>query len=151
MRIQYFEIQNFRRLKSVRIDLAEESTIFVGANNSGKTTAMVAFRRFLIDDKFTVMDFLLSHWKKIDCIGEQWTNPDQLDTYSPSLAEWEELLPTMDVWLHVETDEVQRVSHILPTLDWQGGLLGIRLRLEPKKIDDLYQEYCDASNLAKKK
>lgn len=44
MHIKHVEIGNFRKLKTVRIDFASETTIFVGANNSGKTSAMVALR-----------------------------------------------------------------------------------------------------------
>ena len=36
MRIKFVEIQNFRKLKSIRIELADQTTLFVGANNSGK-------------------------------------------------------------------------------------------------------------------
>ena len=36
MNIAFVEIKNFRKLKSCRIDLSPKSTIFVGANNSGK-------------------------------------------------------------------------------------------------------------------
>ena len=44
MHIQHIEVGNFRKLKAVRIDFSETSTVFVGANNSGKTSAMVALR-----------------------------------------------------------------------------------------------------------
>ncbi|MEJ0047115.1 MAG: AAA family ATPase [Rhodospirillales bacterium] len=36
MQIEYVEIANYRKLLSVRVDLAKDKTIFVGANNSGK-------------------------------------------------------------------------------------------------------------------
>lgn len=63
MKIKFVEIQNFRKLKSVRIDFADETTLLVGANNSGKTAAMVALSYFLIDQKdFSVNDFTLSCW-----------------------------------------------------------------------------------------
>ena len=52
MQIKFVEIQNFRKLKSVRIELAEETTLFVGANNSAKTSAMLALRYFLVDHNF---------------------------------------------------------------------------------------------------
>lgn len=39
MKIAFVDIQNFRKLKQCRIDLSEETTLFVGANNSGKTSA----------------------------------------------------------------------------------------------------------------
>ena len=51
------------------------------------------------------------------------------------------MLPSLDLWLHVENDEIHYVSHLLPTLDWEGGLLGVRLRLEPKNVDELYKEF----------
>ncbi|NVJ00355.1 AAA family ATPase [Myxococcus sp. AM009] len=39
MHIQHVEIWNFRKLQAVWIDFADETTVFVGANNSGKTSA----------------------------------------------------------------------------------------------------------------
>jgi predicted ATP-dependent endonuclease of OLD family len=59
------------------------------------------------------------------------------------------LLPSLDVWLEVETDEIHYVRHLLPTLDWTGCLLGVRLRFEPKVIDDLHKEYLTAIKAAK--
>jgi predicted ATP-dependent endonuclease of OLD family len=48
MRISFVEIANFRKLLSVRIDFAPETTLLVGANNSGKTSAMIALRQILL-------------------------------------------------------------------------------------------------------
>ncbi|WP_416211520.1 AAA family ATPase, partial [Frankia sp. Cas3] len=39
MHLRSFAVRNFRRLKNVSVDLDEKTTIFVGANNSGKTSA----------------------------------------------------------------------------------------------------------------
>lgn len=47
MHIDHIEIGNFRKLLSVRVDFAKDKTIFVGANDSGKTSAMTALRYFL--------------------------------------------------------------------------------------------------------
>jgi predicted ATP-dependent endonuclease of OLD family len=47
LKIAHIDIQNFRKLKACRVELAGESTIFVGANNSGKTSAMDALIMFL--------------------------------------------------------------------------------------------------------
>jgi predicted ATP-dependent endonuclease of OLD family len=61
MHIQHIEVGNFRKLKAVRIDFSETNTVFVGANNSGKTSAMVALRRFLVDrSDFSINDFTLT-------------------------------------------------------------------------------------------
>lgn len=73
MHIQYVEVGNFRKLQAVRIDFAVDTTVFVGANNSGKTSAMVALRRFLVDRAgFTINDFTLNHWATLDALGTAW-------------------------------------------------------------------------------
>jgi predicted ATP-dependent endonuclease of OLD family len=104
MRIEFVEIQNFRKLKSVRIDFSSNKTLFVGANNSGKTTAMVALRRFLIDQNhFDSNDFTLSAWKIINQVGLTWEDSG----ITPSnLEEWENSFPAMDVWLKVDINEI---------------------------------------------
>ena len=139
MKIKFVEIQNFRKLKSVRIELSDDKTIFVGANNSGKTTAIVALRRFLIDQKhFDINDFTVTSWKKINTIGKTW---EENATSTHDMAEWEDMLPALDVWLDVLPNEIHYVQHLLPTLEWNGGLLGVRLQLEPTKLEDLKSEY----------
>ena len=47
MRIAFVDIRNFRKLKQCHIDFSNETTVFVGANNSGKTSAMDALGKFL--------------------------------------------------------------------------------------------------------
>jgi len=143
MLIEFVEIQNFRKLKSIRIDFARKTTLFVGANNSGKTSAMSALRYFLVDSEcFQANDFTLSNWVSIKEVGKKWESAGNTpNSPAPTLSDWETLLPSLDLWLRVEDDEIHRVSHVLPTLDWVGGLLGVRLRYEPKKIDDLYSDY----------
>jgi predicted ATP-dependent endonuclease of OLD family len=152
MQIKFVEIQNFRKLKSVRIELAEETTLFVGANNSAKTSAMLALRYFLVDhNSFRINDFTLSNWAAIDKIGDAWENPETSpDSQSYALTAWEEVLPVLDVWLKIEKTEIHHICHLLPTLDWDtNDLLGVRLRLEPTKIDELRKEYITARKAAK--
>lgn len=143
MHIAYVEIANFRKLLSVRIDLSKETTLFVGANNSGKTSAILALRRFLVDrgKRFRTQDFTLSHWSAINAIGKAWE--DAADDGLPALSatDWEPLLPTLDLWLKVENGELHHVSGLFPTLDWTGGMLGVRMRLEPEDMEALYREY----------
>ena len=145
MHIKYVEIQNFRKLKSIRIEFSEKKTLFVGANNSGKTSAMDALISFLSTKKFSINDFTLSNWVQINKIGSNW---EKLSTepasQMPTIGEWEKVLPTMDIWLQVAGNEIHRASHLLPTLAWEGGLLGVRLRFEPKKIEEFYKEYRSA-------
>ncbi|MGR3701316.1 MAG: AAA family ATPase [Paracoccaceae bacterium] len=147
MHIRHVEISNFRKLLSVRIDFAAQTTLFVGANNSGKTSAMQALRRFLSarNQTFTTHDITLSHWGGINDLGQTWldsrggaTKPDL------SLASWATFLPALDLWLDVLPRELHLVSKLIPTLDWTGGLLGVRLRLEPKDTELLFKEFVEA-------
>jgi predicted ATP-dependent endonuclease of OLD family len=146
MHIQFVEISNFRKLLSVRVDFAEQTTLLVGANNSGKTSAMRALRCFLVDGgKFTAHDLTLFHWNTINEIGMKWeallaANDGSL----PSMNDWTEVLPTLDVWLHVEKHEIHYVRSILPTLAWEPGRIGVRLRFEPKDISQFFTEFTSA-------
>lgn len=149
MKIKFVEIKNFRKLQSVRVDFSEKTTLFVGANNSGKTSAMVALGHFLVDKKrFATNDFTLSNWSEINKVGINWesdTNPD----YVPNIIEWENLLPSLDVWIDADKNEIHHIRHLVPTLDWAGGLVGVRLQYEPKDILSLYKEYRTAIKASK--
>ena len=68
MHIKRFDIQNFRKLKCCKIELSDKTTVFVGANNSGKTSAMDALAKFLSARKFVFNDITLSNRKKLDAI-----------------------------------------------------------------------------------
>ncbi len=141
MHIAFVEVQNFRKLKSIRIDFSLETTVFVGSNNSGKTSAMVSLGHFLVDhNRFSTNDFTLSNWDIINTIGKVWEKLSDGDEI-PTIKDWVSVLPSIDIWLHVEVNEIQYVKNLIPFLDWQGGLLGVRLRFEPKKVEDLYIEY----------
>jgi predicted ATP-dependent endonuclease of OLD family len=146
MRIDFVEIANFRKLLSTRVGFSSEKTIFVGANNSGKTSAMVALRTFLVGRErhnFALTDLTLSHWTAINSMGKSWETARETQQPLPTPA-WDAFLPFVDLWLHVEDDEVHYVQKILPTLDWEGGSLGIRLRLQPKDALVLQNEYLAA-------
>ena len=151
MRIACVEIQNFRRLNSVRVDFSEQSTIFVGANNSGKTSALVALGHFLIDsNRFATKDFSLSSWQHVDSIGQSWVSAAIAQTEANlDISDWEGFLPAMDVWLEVALNEIHLVSHLIPTLDWSGGLLGVRLRYEPSDLNELFAQFTSAEKTAR--
>lgn len=68
MHIDSIEIANFRKLRSTQVSFAQDKTVFVGANNSGKTSAMVALRYFLVAHErtnFALNDFTVSHWPSL--------------------------------------------------------------------------------------
>jgi predicted ATP-dependent endonuclease of OLD family len=152
LKIAHIDIQNFRKLKACRIELADESTIFVGANNSGKTSAMDALIMFLKKSKrkeFSTTDITLSNWTAINQTGAGWISLDEESDPDLNMDVWRVQLPSIDVWLQVNESQIHYVSHILPTLDWDGGLLGVRLILEPKDPEKLYKAYVSAHSVAK--
>lgn len=150
MKIDFVHIQNFRKLKSCRIDFSEKETIFVGANNSGKTSAMDALILFFkARNKITTRDFTLSNWTELNAIGEAWIKEKSLDKIDLTLEKWESNLPTLDIWLNVTPTEIHYVNYLIPTLEWRAGSLGVRLRYEPKDITNFYTEF--ASVIAKSK
>ena len=139
--ITKIKLQNFRKLKSCRIEFSDKETLFVGANNSGKTSAMDALIFFLKDkNKFTTKDFTLTNWSNINQIREDWIETKEELIPDLSRKIWIDYLPKLDVWLNVKSNEVYYVNHIIPTLDWTDGLLGVRLVYEPKNIEILCKE-----------
>ncbi|MGC1302666.1 MAG: AAA family ATPase [Caulobacteraceae bacterium] len=144
MRITQVEIGNFRKLVATRIAFADEKTVFVGANNSGKTSAMTALRRFLVEPRgFTVNDFSLAHWQAINAEGAAWEAALKAGQELPPPA-YASFVPQLDVWLEVGKGEMHHVQKLLPTLDWTSGSLGVRLRYEPDDPVKLQQEYLAA-------
>lgn len=149
MHIPFIEIQNFRKLKSVRLDLSETITLCVGANNSGKTSAMVALGHFLINPKrFTTNDFTLSDWRMLNDIAAQWTSPEPTEDETALLEQLQSVLPTLDLWLEVNPGQIHYARDLLPSLDWNGGTLGVRLRFEPKSVLELAKAYLAAHHVA---
>ncbi|MBC8793847.1 MAG: ATP-dependent endonuclease [Tagaea sp. CACIAM 22H2] len=144
MHLNHLEIANFRKLKAVRIDIANDVTVFVGANNSGKTSAILALRRFLIENgrRFRIQDFTLSWWREIDKIGEEWYAASQLnEKLETGIERWLALVPTLDIWFEINANEIHYVSSLIPDLSWTGGLLGVRVRFEPADIEKLANEF----------
>ena len=156
MEICSIRIRNFRRLQEASFTLSAKTTLFVGANNSGKTSAMEAMRKFLIkgeQTKFSLNDITVIHRKKINAIGEMWVSEE--NSVLADLSAWEKIVPSIDIWLSVEKNEFHLVAPIIPTLDWEGGNLGVRLCYFPKDqsmlFEDYRTQYSQARNLEKLK
>ena len=143
--IELVEIQNFRKLKACRVEIGLAETIFVGANNSGKTSAMDALTLFLKKGRrknLATTDFTLSNWVSIDQLGERWTTSDTDEGSLIDISDWLPLVPSVDVWLKADEKDLHHVAHLLPTLDWTPeDLLGIRFMFSPKNIEQLYKEF----------
>lgn len=107
---------------------------------------MVALRRFLVDaSDFSINDFTLSHWGKLEALGLAWEGEARGEATRD--FDWGDVLPFLDVWLDVPIDQVHYVQPLLPTLDWNGESIGVRLRYEPKDFGKLKQEYLAARSI----
>jgi predicted ATP-dependent endonuclease of OLD family len=146
MRIDFVEIHNFRRLEAIRIDFSEKTTLFVGANNSGKTSAIAALRYFLIEHgAFSTYDIPIALWTQIDQMSKAFEKVENEEPHH----KWKEFLPSLDVWLNVSEGEIHHVAHLIPTLDWNPNEgIGVRMQLEPEKPDELLKAYLKAKKAA---
>ncbi len=149
MNISFVEISHFRRLKSCRIDLSPKSTVFVGANNSGKTSAMFAFIKFLKKRQLQLDDFTISNQSALIQLGKKYF--DEAGAVTPTITDWIDICPFMDIWLDVREDELRYVANIIPNLSWRSGKIGIRLIYEPSDVEKLFHSYVEAYSLAQER
>ena len=117
MKLTRVYLRNFRRLENVEISLEAKETVFVGPNNSGKTSATTAFRLFLKRRDFKVHDFCVSRIKDLDTFG--WTD-DADKSLLPSIE--------MDLWFSIDPDiEYGRVADLIPDVSTNFEEVGVRL------------------------
>ncbi len=147
--LRFVELCQFRRLAKVQLEIDKQTTILVGANNSGKTSILAAIRHFLTDGTaFGAFDISLSQWPKLRELSKAWEDltEDPATMGGPEQV-WEEQLktilaamPTLDLWFHAEAGMYHYVAPFLSKFTWNGGAVGVRLRLEPAAtIDELKQ------------
>lgn len=145
MRLHAYRLRNYRRLRDVIVELDDQISIFVGANNSGKTSAAQGLQIMLEGkrSKFKLFDFSAPLWKKIDEIGN--SAPDDVETPAT--------LPTisLDLWFRVGEQDLVSAMPLLPSTDWEGRFVGIRVSFEPGSAYDVvrrFREKRDGANAA---
>ena len=138
MHLDTLRIRNFRRLRDVRIDLASDISIFVGANNSGKTSASHALQLFTAAsrERFSVHDFSVECWSAIDAFGEGIEGAEL-----PALS--------IDIWFHVSASDLHRVVDLLPSLAWESNLVGIRVEFAAVDPAQLLENFRQARDRAR--
>ena len=103
--------------------------------------ALILFLKKSRRKEISTTDFTLSNWKAINKIGADWISCDDPEQLNLKIDQWLPVLPTIDIWLSVDNSEVHYVSHLIPTLSWNGGQLGVRLSFEPKNNEELFKEF----------
>lgn len=130
MKLKSVEIKNFRRLEHTTIDFDSRDTLFVGANNSGKTSASTAFRCFLKNQKITFHDLALA---QIEILKKY--NPEDPETILPEIR--------MDCWFIFQADSVEfgRVFLLLDTISEDVNEVGIRCSMRVLDPEKLWLDY----------
>ncbi len=129
MKIIGVAIRNFRRLENVQIDIEERESIFVGPNNSGKTSATAIFRCFLGGRDFKIHDFSVARMADFDAFADTG-DEDQLPKIS------------LDLWFSIDPESIAfgRVFTLLPKL-LDLTRVGIRLSYEVEDAAKLREQY----------
>jgi predicted ATP-dependent endonuclease of OLD family len=132
MQLHSCHFRNLRRLRDVHIDLAGKTTTFVGANNSGKTTAAQAVVLFLegpARGQFSIHDFNNGVWADFNRAAEAEPGAEPFPAIS------------LDLWFEVDDQSLHRVFDLLPDLDWNGSKVGIRISYEARDPLLLHANY----------
>jgi len=139
MHLNRYCLRNFRRLEDVKINLEEKETIFVGANNAGKTSATAAFKLFVSRDRdFKIHDFSSPLIADIDKFGEALIKPGEDEELSKKLPSIE-----LDLWFTVSPSvEYGRVAHFLPTMmGKEYSEVGVRICFSVNNPIELHEAY----------
>lgn len=133
MKISKIKIKNFRKLDDCTISIFDKTTLFVGANNSGKTSAMYCLMAFLgsNEKRFKFTDFPLNKILLVDKFPAAW-----------SVDEIQHFCPTLEISLDdIQDSDLPKIKHIIPSLSWNNEEISIRLVFEPKDVDILKQKF----------
>ena len=130
--LKSISIRNFRRLMDVEIDFDEKETVFVGPNNSGKTSATAVIRSFLNNRDFKVHDFSICAISSINTF-------EPSDTLSlPSIQ--------LDIWFKIDPESIEFGAVFALATDLSGDFteIGIRCSLEIEDANELWRQYNQA-------
>ena len=147
MKIFKIEIENFRLLKNLVIDLENELSLIIGKNNTGKTSILLALEKFLNSpSKFTFDDFNIEFKQELKRIIEAENNIAENDykDYGIKLK----LFINYD-----EEDDLSNISSVMMDLNPENNVivLGFEYSLNYINYGKIRNEYIDFQKKEKKK
>jgi predicted ATP-dependent endonuclease of OLD family len=132
MNLHCIRVKNFRRLKDAHIEFESDISIFVGPNNSGKTSVTQAIHMFVAGskDRFTIHDFSSDCWDVFNsAVSAQPGSAVSLPRIS------------IDLWFSIRDTDVHRIVDLLPSLKWNGTQVGLRIEFAPTSESELLARY----------
>lgn len=149
MKIETLRIRDYRKLKQVDIHLEDTVTLLVGANNSGKSSAMECVVSFTKERAFSISDVPIATFTKLNSMARNWESDDgQVASGAPPYS-WSELLPSLDIWVAADDSEAAYLRPILPLLSTYKGKVAVRYRLAPRDEAIFKAAYLEARTKAK--
>lgn len=150
MRVAKISIKNFRLLESVAMELEPDATMIVGRNNSGKTSVVEIFYKFLGTDRhlFTMDDFSLSAQEQLLEAGRSWLEAQEQkldgskDTATATEAAAISRLPTIELEIEIAYDEgdlLTPISGLIRDLDPSRRDAVISCTLQPTRPIELFK------------
>lgn len=145
MRLHAYRLKNYRRLRDVVVELDDKISIFVGSNNSGKTSAAQGLHMMLEGkrSKFKLFDFSAPLWKNFDDLGDAPVFDAETPVSLPKIS--------LDLWFYVGENDLVPAMPLLPSTEWEGRFVGIRVSFEPGSPYDVvrrFREKRDEANAA---
>lgn len=133
MHLHAYRLSNYRRFHDALIELAPDISIFVGSNNSGKTSATQAILMFLSGERkcFSMFDFSSPTWRRFNQSGD--LDPGVEVAPLPAIS--------IDLWFEVSEDDLYLALPILPSSAWSGNLVGVRIEFSASNSAELLARY----------
>lgn len=141
MYLHTYKIKNFRRLSDILVELEKDISIYVGGNNSGKTSSTHLMQLFVAGskDKLSVHDFSVNCWNKINSIGKLKEEGKDVEV---NVEEFPKIV--LDLWFSINETDLSCVVDLLPSLDWSGSKVGLRISLEAPDVTGMLERYLEA-------
>lgn len=131
MKLSRYSLRNFRRLEDVTITLECGETVFVGPNNSAKTSATAAFRLLVSQShSLKIHDFSAP----LISLFDVHQDPNQPVAAFPTIE--------IDLWFEIDpTTEYGRIASLLSSVSLVHNEIGLRIVFSNEDAQKLVDAY----------
>ena len=145
MKIFKVQIENYRLLKSFFMDMEDELSLVIGKNNTGKTSILSVFDKFLAQsdrNKFSFNDFNLEFKRDIKTIIEAPGMINEVN-YKPKGIKLKLFIK------YTETDNLSNISRVMMDLNPDNNVIVLSFEyiLEFKKYELLKKDFTAFLNI----